>query len=108
MNLDDLPGGVNNPHPGVPAEPHPKGETLTISPALQANVEKVIAKLGTETERIGAEVYWADNEHRAMVLVPGEKHYRKQLLIFVTDVGDGEPSSAYVKGWGDGVKETRV
>lgn len=75
---------------------------------LRENVQNMIANLSTETERIGAEVYWSDNDRRAMVLVPGETGYRKQLLIFVTDVGDGEPSSAYVKGWADGIRETRI
>lgn len=76
------------------------------SAALQENVKDTIALLRTSYERDTAEVYWQDR--RAMILVPGEKHVRKQLLIMVTDVGEGEDSSAYVKGWADGVRETRL
>lgn len=85
-------------------------EPLIIQPtaALKSNVKDTITLLRTSYERDAAEVYWADNGHRAMILVPGEKHVRKQLLINVTDVGEGEDSSAYVKGWADGVRETRL
>lgn len=81
-----------------------------IQPAetLRENVKNTIALLPDQYARDSAEVYWADNERRAMILVPGEKHVRKQLLIMVTDVGDGEDSSAYVKGWVDGVQDTRI
>jgi hypothetical protein len=82
-------------------------ELVTVAPteALQLNVKNIIASLDPYP-RDSAEVYW---EHtRAMILVPGEKHVRKQLLIFVTDTGDGEPTSAYVKDWGDGIRDTRI
>lgn len=77
------------------------------SPALQANVRDTIQLLhlpfGDEPE-----VYWAANNRRALILVGGEKHVRKQLLIQVTDVGDGEDISAYVKNWADGIRDTRI
>lgn len=90
-------------------DPHQPG-MLVVQPtvALQTNVKETIAADLDPRVRDEAEVYWADNGRRAMILVPGEKHVRKQLLIMVTDVGDGEDSSAYVKDWADGVRETRI
>jgi hypothetical protein len=76
--------------------------------ALRRNVEQIRAQLpknGTEDESV---VYYSENNHRAMVLLHGEKHVRKQLLLFVTDVGDGEVISAYVKDWANGVRDTRI
>lgn len=79
--------------------------TIAPTEALQEKVRNTIAELPTEHER-EAEVYWSDNNCRALILVPGEKHVRKQLLITVTDLG--ELDSAIVKDWAGGIRDTRV
>lgn len=86
------------------------GKMLSVAPVekLQENVQNTILADLDPRVRDEAEVYYAPNGRRALILVPGEKHVRKQLLIMVTDVGDGEPYSAYVKGWAGGVRETRL
>lgn len=72
---------------------------------LQQKVKEVIDNLSTETEQIEAEVYW--QWQQALILVGGEKGYRKQQAIMVYDNGL-KPSSAIVKDWADGVRDTRV
>lgn len=85
-------------------------EVVLIQPsaALQAKVKETIDDLSTETERIGAEVYWQQGQ--ALVLVPGETGYRKQQAIIVYEPGysGGDTMSAIVKGWATGVRDTRI
>jgi hypothetical protein len=96
-------------------------EALLVQPsaALQEKVQAVIAELDTETERIGAEVYWQQGQ--ALILVAGETGYRKQQAIIVEEPGTEQSglgwrsdrdysgvSSAIVKGWADGVRDTRI
>lgn len=76
--------------------------------ALRRNVQLTIDADVDPRVRDEVEVYYAENNRRAMILVPGEQHVRKQLLLFVTDVGEGEVISAYVKSWAAGVRETRL
>lgn len=78
------------------------------SPALQAAVKQTIERLDPGYSRDVAEVYWQDGQ--ALILVPGEKHVRKQLVILVTElaINDSSVMSAVVKGWGDGIQDTRV
>jgi hypothetical protein len=54
------------------------------------------------------QVYYSPNNREALILVPGEKHVRKQLLISVLDAGEGTTTSAYVKDWASDVRETRL
>ncbi len=75
---------------------------------LVENVKRIRAELPRNGTVDESEVYYSDNHHRAMILLPGEKHLRRQLLIYVTDVGDGEAVSAYVKSWAQGVRETEI
>jgi hypothetical protein len=75
--------------------------------ALKTNVQRVVDELNLPMGE-EVEVYYAPNNHRAMILACGEKHVRKQLLLFVTDVGDGEVISAHVKSWADGIRDTRI
>lgn len=84
-----------------------EGLMLIVQPTaeLQIKVKDVIDDLDTETERIEAEVYWQHSS--ALVLVPGETGYRKQQAIMVYDNGL-KPSSAIVKSWADGVRDTRI
>ncbi|MEO3931398.1 hypothetical protein WMO79_01105 [Micrococcaceae bacterium Sec7.4] len=85
-------------------------EALLIQPsaALQEKVRLTIAELDTETERIVSEVYWQQGQ--ALILVGGESGYRKQQAIIVYEPGSsGCPTmSAIVKGWADGVRDTRI
>lgn len=85
-------------------------EALLLQPsdALQTKVQNVIAELSTETERIQSEVYWQQGQ--ALILVGGESGYRKQQAIIVYEPGtSGCPTmSAIVKGWADGVRDTRI
>lgn len=91
---------------------------LTPSAALQAKVQETIANLDSELERDGAEVFYQDG--RALILVPGEKGYRKQQAILVKEPGteasglgwrsDRDYSgitSAIVKSWSSGLQRTR-
>lgn len=75
--------------------------------ALRTIVEETIAGMDPAV-REEVEIYYSPNNHRALLLISGEEHVRKQLLIYLTDVGDGEPSSAYVKSWTTGIRETRL
>ena len=80
---------------------------LVISPplVLQAKVKEAIDNLPTETERIESEVFWQNGQ--ALILVGGETGYRKQQAIVVYANGLG-PSSAIVKNWADGIRDTRI
>lgn len=85
-------------------------DVLLIQPseALQTKVQETIAELRTEYERDAAEVYWQD--WQALILVPGEKHVRKQMVIMVHEPGYpyADTDSAYVKDWANGIRETRI
>lgn len=81
-------------------------ELVQPSEELQRRVTDVIDNLPTETERMEAEVFW--QERQALVLVGGEKHYRKQQAIMVYANRLIKPSSAIVKSWADGVRDTRI
>ncbi len=85
-------------------------EALIIQPsaALQEKVRQTIAELPTETERIESEVYWQQGQ--ALILVGGESGYRKQQAIIVYEPGSSgcATMSAIVKGWADGVRDTRI
>lgn len=85
-------------------------ESLLLQPsaALQAKVQRVIDELPTETERIESEVYWQQGQ--ALILVGGESGYRKQQAIIVYEPGSSgcATMSAVVKGWADGVRDTRI
>lgn len=98
----------------------PEDEPLFLTPsaALQAKVQEVIARLDSPLEREEAEVFY--QEGRALILVPGEKGYRKQQAILVKEPGtegsglgwrsDRDYSgidSAIVKGWSSGLQRTR-
>jgi hypothetical protein len=87
----------------------PEDEPLFICPsaALQAKVQETIDNLSTETERIESEVYWQQGQ--ALILVGGETGYRKQQAIMVYEPGYayGDVSSAIVKSWATGVRDTR-
>lgn len=102
VEVDDQSFNFDDPHqPGM----------LIVQPsiALQTKVKETIAaELRTSYERDEAEVYW--QEGMALILVPGEKHVRKQLLIMVREHGNsfGDTDSAYVKDWASGIRETRL
>jgi hypothetical protein len=85
-------------------------ESLLLQPsaALQAKVQSVIDELPTETERIESSVYWQQGQ--ALILVGGESGYRKQQAIIVYEPGSSgcATMSAIVKGWADGVRDTRI
>lgn len=85
-------------------------EALLIQPsaALQEKVRQTIAELDTETQRIESEVYWQQGQ--ALILVGGETGYRKQQAIMVYEPGSSgcATMSAIVKGWADGVRDTRI
>lgn len=74
------------------------------SQELRDSVERVVSGLRTQIEQDEAEIFWSD--HQALVLVPGEKHVRKQQLILVSE--NTEDLSAIVKNWGVGVRDTRI
>lgn len=78
------------------------------SEALQAKVREVIDGLYSPYEREEAETYWQDG--KALILVPGEKHVRKQQVIMVHEPGYpyADIDSAIVKGWETGVQRTRI
>lgn len=78
---------------------------LVPSAALREKVQKIISDLRTPIEQEEAEVYWA-NGHEALILVPGEKHVRKQQLIIVSE--GGGVISAKAGSWGHGVRDTRI
>jgi hypothetical protein len=97
-----------------------EGQPLFFQPseALQSKVKEVIARLDTPLERDEAEVFYQDG--RALILVPGEKGYRKQQAILVKEPGtegsglgwrsDRDYSgidSAIVKSWSSGLQRTR-
>lgn len=74
------------------------------SKRLQEQVQEVLEGLRTKIEQDEAEVYWKHNE--ALILVPGEKHVRKQQLILVN--ADTPVLSAKVRSWAMGVRDTRI
>jgi hypothetical protein len=74
------------------------------SKTLQEKVGETIAKLRTPYEQEIAEVYW--NHRQAVIVVPGEKHVRKQQIILVADAGF--IMSAKAGGWHNGVRDTRI
>lgn len=77
------------------------------SDALRAKVQATIADLYSPYEREEAEVYW--QEGQALILVPGEKHVRKQQIIMVHEPGSfSDVNSAIVKDWETGVQRTRI
>lgn len=73
--------------------------------ALEESIQAAKAELQDGYAQDSAEVYY--NGNRALILVPGEKHVRKQLLVAVTDLA-GEHDSAYVKSWASGIRDTRI
>lgn len=88
------------------------------SEALKSRVRETIARLDSPLERDEAEVFYQDG--RALILVPGEKGYRKQQAILVKEPGtegsglgwrsDRDYSgidSAIVKSWSSGLQRTR-
>lgn len=89
------------------------------SEALKSRVKEVIARLDTPLERDEASVYWSEGQ--ALILVPGEKGYRKQQAIIVDEPGtEYTPglgwssdwnysgiNSAIVKSWSSGLQRTR-
>lgn len=83
-----------------------EGLMLIVQPSakLQTRVKAVLDDLDTETERIEAEVFWQGKQ--ALILVPGEKHVRKQQAITVYDWTD--TMSAKVGDWASGVRDTRI
>jgi hypothetical protein len=74
------------------------------SAVLGEKVQRTISDLRTPIEQETAEVYW--NGHEALILVPGEKHVRKQQIILVSE--GGGVISAKVGPWGNGVRDTRI
>lgn len=74
------------------------------SEELQKAVEETMARLRTPYEREEAEVFW--NAGQAMILVPGEKHVRKQQVILVS--ANAFTLSAKVGSWHNGVRDTRI
>ncbi|MET3172956.1 UNVERIFIED_ORG: hypothetical protein ABIB52_000784 [Arthrobacter sp. UYCu721] len=74
------------------------------SKILQEKVGEAIAELRTSYEQEVAEVYW--NHRQAVIVVPGEKHVRKQQMIIVAD--DGFTMSAKAGSWHNGVRDTRI
>lgn len=83
-------------------------ETLPVievpSAFLREQVQQVIRDLRTTAEREEAVVFW--NEPEALILVPGEKHVRKEQVIHVSDGGGA--FSAKVNNWREGVRDTRI
>jgi hypothetical protein len=82
-------------------------ELVAVTPTetLRAKVKEAIAELRTEIERESADVFW--EWKTALILVPGERHVRKQQLIMVHDT-ELNPVSAKVGGWADGIRDTRI
>jgi hypothetical protein len=78
------------------------------SEALKTKVRDTIEELYSPYEREEATVYW--QEGQALILVPGEKHVRKQQIIMVHEPGYpyADIDSAIVKGWESGVQRTRI
>lgn len=74
------------------------------SRALREKVAETISRLRTPIEQQEVQVFW--NHREALILVPGEKHVRKQQLILVND--EELTMSAVVKTWGNGVRDTRI
>jgi hypothetical protein len=97
--------GYANEELKVEIEIEEQPEIIAPYAALQAQVKEVINNLSTETERIESEVYWQQGQ--ALILVGGETGYRKQQAIMVYANGL-HPSSAIVKSWADGVRDTRI
>lgn len=85
-------------------------ESLILQPsaALQEKVRQTIDELSTETERMASEVYWQQGQ--ALILVGGETGYRKQqaIVVYEPECTYGVTMSAIVKGWANGVRDTRI
>jgi hypothetical protein len=81
-------------------------EALLLQPsaALQEKVQRTIAELRTSYEQEVAEVYWQHGQ--AVIVVPGEKHVRKQQIILVSE--DSFTMSAKAGTWTNGVRDTRI
>lgn len=81
---------------------------LAPSRALREAVLEIVNNLDTEIEKQEAEVFWS--VHQAIVIVPGEKHVRKQQAIIVNETRKRriDTMSAKVGPWSAGVKDTRI
>lgn len=81
---------------------------LAPSRALREAVLEIVNSLNTEIEKQEAEVFWS--VHQAIVVVPGEKHVRKQQAIIVNESRSGSVNimSAKVGPWSAGVKDTGI